>query len=129
IEGKHEMTAFLTVAFWKEKENWRQVACVRTTDGGKTWKFLSWLGEPGINSIMPSSLRLSPTKLISMVRRTKPPRMASFVSDDNGNTWTQQPDPVTVDANGHPPALLKLQDGRLCMIFGIRKEETSPDGI
>lgn len=129
VEGKHEMTAFLTVGFWKEKQSWRQVACVRTTDGGQTWKFLSWIGEPGINSIMPSSLRLGPTRLLSMIRRTKPPRMVAFVSDDNGSTWTQQPDPVKVDANGHPPALLKLKDGRLCMIFGIRHEKTVPDGI
>lgn len=129
IDGKNEITAFLTVAFKQEKTDWREVACVRTTDGGKTWTFLSWIGPKEINSIMPASLRLGPNKLISIIRRTKPAEMVSYVSEDNGKTWKQGNDPVKVDFNGHPPALVKLKDGRLCMVYGIRQEKTMPDGI
>ncbi|MGQ8335800.1 sialidase family protein [Sunxiuqinia sp. A32] len=129
IESKHEMTAFLTVGFKEGNKDWREVACVRTYDGGKTWRFLSWIGPNYINSIMPSSVRLDSSRLLTMIRRTKPPRMVSFLSEDNGNSWTQLADPVTVDSNGNPPALLKLEGGRLCLVYGIRQEKTMPDGI
>jgi Neuraminidase (sialidase) len=55
--------------------------------------------------------------------------MTSFISRDNGATWSQLDDPVKVDANGSPPALLKLQDGRLCLVYGIRYTETTKEGI
>jgi hypothetical protein len=129
IEGKNEMTAFMTVGFREVDKTWREVACVKSTDGGITWKHQSWIGPERINSIMPSSLRLGKNKLLTIIRRTKPPEMSSFVSEDNGKTWTQREDPVKVDANGHPPALLKLKDGRLCFVYGIRNEKTMADGI
>ncbi len=130
VDGKHKMTAFITVGFKEEeKTNWRQVACIETTDGGKTWKQKSWIGEPKINSIMPSSIRVDKNTLLSVIRRTAPPRMVSFLSKDNGKTWKQLEDPVTVDANGHPPAVVRVQDGRLCMVYGIRRTQTMPDGI
>lgn len=130
IEGKHKMTAFITVGFKEdEKTNWRQVACIETKDGGKTWKQKSWIGEPKINSIMPSSVRIDKNTLLSVIRRTAPPRMVSFLSKDNGKTWNQLEDPVKVDANGHPPAIVRVNDGRLCMVYGIRNEKTMEDGI
>jgi hypothetical protein len=130
VEGKHHMTAFVTVGFKEdEKTHWRQVACVETKDGGITWTQKSWIGEPRINSIMPSSLRINKKTLLSVIRRTAPPRMVSFLSKDNGKSWTQLEDPVKVDANGHPPAMVKLKDGRLCMIYGLRIKDTHPDGI
>lgn len=129
IEGKHELTAFLTVGFKERDKNWREVACVRTNDGGMTWNFLSWIGTPGINSIMPSSVRLDSSRILSIIRRTNPPRMVSFLSEDNGHSWRQLNDPVIVDSNGNPPALLKLKDGRLCLVYGIRNKDTMPDGI
>lgn len=129
IEGKYEMTAFLTVAFEEGDKNWRQVACVRTTDGGLHWKHLSWIGPAGINSIMPSSVRLGKQKLLSVIRRTQPAEMVAFLSDDNGYTWKQLPDPVKEDSNGNPPALLQLKDGKLCLVYGLREQKTLPDGI
>lgn len=129
IDGESQMTAFLTVGFREGDENWRQVACVRTTDGGLTWKHLAWIGPAGINSIMPSSVRLDENRILTMIRRTKPPEMVSFLSEDNGLTWQQQKNPVIVDNNGHPPTMLKLADGRLSLFYGIRHKETMPDGI
>ena len=129
VDGKYEMTAFITVAFKDEKTDWREVACVRSKDGGITWEFLSWIGPEKVNSIMPSSLRLGPNKLITIIRRTKPAEMVSYISEDNGKTWNQANDPVKVDFNGHPPALVKLKDGRLCMVYGIRQEKTMANGI
>lgn len=129
VEDSNSLLAFLTVGFRDSTHDWRQVACVRTDDGGISWQFQSWIGEQGINSIMPSSVRLGDNKILTIIRRTKPPRMVSFLSDDNGKNWKQLEDPVQVDANGHPPALVKLKDGRLCLVYGIRKEETLDTGI
>ncbi len=129
IDGKHSMTAFLTVGFMEGDTNWREVACVRTEDGGKSWKLLSWIGPERINAIMPSSVRLESGDILTMIRRTKPPAMVSFLSEDNGYTWQQLPDPVKMDGSGNPPALTKLKDGRLCLVYGIRESETMEDGI
>jgi len=51
VNGKHDLMAFMTAS----KENGREgrVFCTRTTDGGKTWKLVSWIGpEPEGFSIM-----------------------------------------------------------------------------
>lgn len=129
IEGSHELTAFLTVGFREGDNHWREVAAVRTKDGGKTWNHLSWIGPAGTNSIMPSSVRLDSLRIITMIRRTKPPEMVSFLSEDNGLTWIRLDDPVRVDRSGNPPALLMLKDGRLCLVYGIRDKETMSGGI
>jgi hypothetical protein len=129
VEGKHVMTAFLTVGFVDGNSKWREVACVRTTDGGLSWNFLSWVGPHGINSIMPASARLDASRILCVIRRTNPPGMVSFLSSDNGKSWEQRVNPAVVDANGNPPALLKLKDGRLCLVYGIRESATMKDGI
>jgi len=129
VDGKFSMTAFLTVGFMEGDTNWREVACVRTEDGGLTWNLLSWIGPERVNSIMPGSVRLDPSTLLCLIRRTKPPEMASYLSKDNGLTWNKLPDPVTMDRSGNPPALLKLKDGRLCLVYGLRRKETRPQGI
>ncbi|XOV91023.1 MAG: sialidase family protein [Bacteroidota bacterium] len=129
VDGQYSMTAFLTVGFVDGDNNWREVACVRTEDGGLTWKLLSWISPEKVNSIMPGSVRLDESTLLVMIRQTKPPEMTSYLSKDNGLTWNQLPDPVTVDTNGNPPALLKLKDGRLCLVYGLREKYTRPEGI
>ncbi len=129
IDGKHAMTAFLTVGFMEGDTNWREVACVRTEDGGLTWRLLSWIGSEKANSIMPGSVRLDESSLLCMIRQTKPPEMTSYLSQDDGLTWSRLPNPVIVDRNGNPPALLKLQDGRLCLVYGLRNKETRPEDI
>lgn len=129
VESKNEVTAFLTVGFREGDKDWREVACVRTTDGGKTWTHISWIGHTGINAIMPSSVRLGPSNILTLIRRTKPPRMVSFASIDNGSSWQQLDDPVIMDGSGNPPALLKLADNRLCLVYALRSAETRPEGI
>lgn len=129
VDGQHSMTAFLTVGFVDGDTDWREVACVRTEDGGLTWKLLSWISPEHVNSIMPGSVRIDESTLLCMIRQTKPPEMTSYLSKDNGLTWSRLPNPVTVDRNGNPPALLKLQDGRLCLVYGLREKETRPEGI
>lgn len=111
------------------------VLCVRTTDGGRTFKLLSHVGEepttPDGFIVMPSSLRLTDGRLLSAVRCREGNRQAQqdenwidiYVSDDNGITWKFWNQPVRFQDRGHngnPPTLNQLPDGRLVLIYGNR---------
>jgi len=73
---------------------------------------------------MPSTVRLSESKLITAVRHRK--FIDSYVSYDNGNSWQHLGVVVPDTGRGNPPALVKLSDGRLVLTYGYRAE---PYGI
>ncbi len=103
--------------------------CVRTTDGGKTWKFVSWIGpEPKGFAIMPSTVRLSATDLLTTLRVHEDPKrwIDAWISHDNGSSWSFLNRPVANTGTGNPPSLIRLKDGRLCLTYGFRAE---PYGI
>jgi len=119
---------FLTAAKSDGREG--RPLCVRTTDGGKTWQMVSWIGpEPQKYSIMPASVRLSPAEILVAIRRREDEPggargwLASYLSEDNGKTWCQLDEPVSELGGGsNPPALIRLKDGRLCLAYGVRVE-------
>jgi len=108
--------------------------CARTTNGGKTFKFVSWMtDEPiKIRSVMPSTVRCSKNHLVSAMRRRLDVEISGehkmrkcwidvYQSKDNGKTWeflSQVAD--TGKSNGNPPSLMRLRDGRLCVTYGYR---------
>ena len=99
----------------------------RTTDGGRTWTRLGYVhDEPADNDygIMPSTVRLSPTSLITSVRFRR--WIEAYRSDDNGTTWQHLARAVPDTGRGNPPSLVKLADGRLVITYGYRAE---PYGI
>lgn len=123
VDGKKELNAFLTVAKSNDKEG--RVVMSRTTNGGLTWEIISWIGsEPEGFDIMPSSVRLSPTELITVIRSRTGNRqdfLSSYFSADNGETWERLKDPVAdTGKGGSPPALVKLDDGRLALAYIYR---------
>jgi hypothetical protein len=116
---------FLTAA----KSNGREgrVICVRTKDGGRSWQQVGLVGpEPEGNdfAIMPSSLRLSPTSILTLVRHRR--WIESYRTDDNGANWTHVVRAVPDTGRGNPPSLVRLRDGRFVVTFGYRAE---PFGI
>lgn len=125
VDGEQELSAFLTVAKLNKKEG--RVVLARTKDGGVTWEIVSWIGpEPQGFDIMPSSLRLSPSELITVIRtRTGNGQdlLTSYTSEDNGETWTKLKDPVAdTGKGGSPPALVRLNDGRLALAYIYRSK-------
>ena len=125
VDGRNELTMFLTAA----KSNGREgrVICVRTKDGGRSWQQVGVVGpEPEGDdfAIMPSSLRLSPTSILTLVRHRR--WIESYRTDDNGNTWAHVVRAVPDTGRGNPPSLVKLRDGRFVVTFGYRAE---PFGI
>src|SRR5439155_8075359 len=97
----------------------------RTTDGGRTWAFLGFIGpEPGGYSIMPASVRVGPMDLVTTIRRKEFDPMRSWIdaygSRDDGRTWSLLSTPEPDTGEGNPPSLVRLRDGRLCLIYGVR---------
>lgn len=121
VDGKHEMTMFLTAAKANGKEG--RVIAVRTKDGAKTWEMLGFVhDEPNDKDygIMPSSLRLSPTSILTTVRFRN--WIEAYRSDDNAKTWHHVVRAVPDTGRGNPPSLVKLADGRLVVTYGYRAE-------
>ncbi|MCS7024662.1 MAG: glycoside hydrolase [Bryobacteraceae bacterium] len=123
VEGPRECSVFLTAA----KSNGREgrVFLARTRDGGLNWRFVAWIGpEPEGFSIMPSSVRLGPRKLLTATR-VKLDQTRSWIelfeSEDDGASW--KPAGRVADTgsfSGNPPSLIRLQDGRLCLTYARR---------
>ena len=121
VNGKRDLTMFLTAAKANKREG--RVICVRTKDGGKTWNFEGFVGpEPAADdfAIMPSSVRLSPTTILTAIRHR--PFIDAYRSTDNGKTWSFVNKPAPNTGRGNPPALIKLKDGRLAVTYGFRAE-------
>ncbi|HVT94290.1 MAG TPA: sialidase family protein [Bryobacteraceae bacterium] len=132
VNGKHDAFAFLTASKRNGKEG--RVICTRTTDGGMSWKLVSFIGEePEGFAIMPSTVRLSKTKLVTAIRMKAPPDKTwidLYESSNNGANWHILPSPVT-DTGGHggnPASMIRLHDGRLCLTYGIRSAPFSLRG-
>ena len=124
--GARDCHVFLTAAKTNGKEG--RVFCARTQDGGRNWKFLSFIGpEPPGFAIMPSTVRISRTHLVTTTRRRegagepKKRWIDAWRSADNGSTWTPLGNPVEDLGEGNPPSLVRLKDGRLCLTYGVRK--------
>jgi hypothetical protein len=126
VNGKHDCLLFLTAA--KPNGEQGRLLCARTRDGGKTWTRASWIGpEPKGSEIMPASVRLSQTDILVAGRNNEGPRrwISAYLSRDNGETWQKLDDPVGDCGIGNPPAMIRLKDGRICLIYGFRGEPYS----
>ncbi len=123
INGKEESMLFISSAKSDGKEG--RVLCVNTTDGGRNWSFLSWIGdEPSGYAIMPASVRISAREILVTVRQKEGDRsfIACWLSDDNGRNWKQLKNAADDTGIGNPPAMLKMKDGRICMVYGYRAD-------
>jgi len=123
VDGKHETTFFLTSA--KPNGDEGRVFCASSDDGGKSFEFLSWIGDEVLGyEIMPSSIRLSPTHLLATTRVREPDFGKSWIdayaSHDNGQTWKHVSRPVSDTGEGNPPSMIRLEDGRICLTYGFR---------
>jgi hypothetical protein len=126
VNGPRDCMLFLTAAKENGKEG--RLLCVRTTDGGKTWNRVSWIGpEPKGFEIMPASVRLSETDILVTGRNREGPRrwISAWLSKDDGKTWDALGDAVENAGIGNPPAMIQLQDGRICLVWGFRGEPYS----
>ncbi|GMW00219.1 MAG: hypothetical protein AMXMBFR84_13570 [Candidatus Hydrogenedentota bacterium] len=132
VQGKHELVAFMAAEKDDGKEGWP--CAIKTTDGGKTWELLGYIGtmpESGGYSIMPSTLEMKNGSWLSIIRRRTRIEGGSiwwiegYLSPDKGKSWYLLKEPY-VDNRGNPASMIRLQDGRIAMTYGFRGE---PYGI
>jgi hypothetical protein len=135
VDGPDDCLVFLTASKANRREG--RPFCARTSDGGRTWRFLSFIGpEPAGYAIMPATVRVSPTDLVTTIRREDPPKswIEAYASHDDGRSWSFLSVPEPDTGEGNPPSLVRLPDGRLCLIYGVRarpfgiRARFSPDG-
>ncbi|MCM4166155.1 hypothetical protein KCTC52924_03076 [Arenibacter antarcticus] len=149
VEGKDECLVFMSV---REEGNFGtdRLFCMRTVDGGKSFKFVGWVVPPydekkvdlslkikleeddaknphpdQSRAVMSQTIRLDNGKLISAMRRRyeKHNWVDAYASEDGGVTWTFISEVGDAGAgNGNPPALNITDNGRLVAIFGNREE-------
>lgn len=127
VDGKHDCLLFLTASKQNGKEG--RPVCVRTHDGGKSWTFVAWIGpEPKGFSIMPATVRLSATDILTAVRCHEGSRrwIDAWLSQDNGETWRLLSTPAPDTGEGNPAAMIRMRDGRICVTYGYRAK---PYGI
>jgi hypothetical protein len=129
VNGGLDCMLFLTASKSNNREG--RPICVRTTDGGKLWKFIAYIGpEPHGYAIMPSTVRFSAGHLFTAVRRNDGKNrrhwIEAWISSDDGASWSLLSEPVADTGEGNPPHLLKLADGQLCLTYGYRAK---PFGI
>jgi hypothetical protein len=126
VTGKQDCTLFLTAP--KADANEGRPLCARTADGGKTWKFVAWIGEePKGYAIMPATVRLGEGELLSAIRRHEGTRnwIDIYRSRDSGKSWTFAGTPVPDTGEGNPPSMIRLADGRICLTYGYRAKPFS----
>ena len=133
VEGKRRLTAF--VAAEKASGGEGQPLCIRTTDGGKTWNLVGWIGPQPPDgygyAIMPATVALEGGSYLSMIRRggvvdgEKSWWLEAFVSPDDGRSWYMLDQPQINNA-GNPATLTRIEGGRIVMVYGWRR---APYGI
>ena len=132
VNDKHDLLAFFTAAKDEGGEGWP--FCAHTTDGGKTWNHVGWIGpQPatGGYAIMPSTVRLKNRSLLSTIRRRgefedgKRWWLESFLSPDDGRSWYMLETP-RVSNHGNPAHMIRLRDGRIALTYGWRN---APYGV
>ena len=128
VVGPKEALLFLTAAKPDGREG--RVFCARTVDSGRSFHFISWIGEePAGYSIMPSNVLLPDGRILVAIRRREGRERAEaeryfielFASDDRGASWLYLNEPVSnTGQGGNPPAMIRLQDGRIALTYGYR---------
>jgi len=135
VEGPNECLFFLSAPRPETSgsNHSDRALMAKTTDGGRSFRFVAWLTHEPIKarSVMPSTVRTSPTRLVTITRR----KIRNFyarkytnwieasVSEDNGASWRFLSRVALTDRgeeNGSPPALVRLADGRLVVAYGYR---------
>lgn len=148
VEGKDRCLIFMSVRE-KGKFGTDRLFCMRTVDGGRTFKFVGWVVPPFDDSkvdhavkvkleednaqnphpdecraVMSQTIKLKNGKLISAMRRRYKDHnwVDAYVSEDGGKSWTFLSEVGDAGAgNGNPPALNITDKGRLVAIFGNRE--------
>ena len=108
----------------------KAITVEESKDDGKSWSLISTIGIPPELSILdlaePNAIEISPDTLITLVRYNSGDKANGYLhqseSYDGGKTWTTLHQSAIY---GFPAHLLKLQNGWILAVYGVRKEPFS----
>jgi BNR repeat-like domain len=121
VNGPEDCLLIMTAAKSNQREG--RPCCMQTKDGGKSWSFVAWIGEEPMGyAIMPSTVRLNTSELLTTIRCREGARswIDAYRSTDNGKSWKFDSTPAADTGEGNPPSLTRLRDGRVCLTYGYR---------
>ena len=104
---------------------------METGDGGLSFSFVSWVVPPTdpYRAVMPQTVAVGDETLVSVMRRRDKPGtrtecwLDAYASSDGGRSWSFLSKVAYTgfgDSNGNPPAMTRLEDGRLIVAYGNR---------
>lgn len=125
VQNQNTCLIFISVHGANDKFN--RVGCVKTSDGGRTFQFISWVTPPSehLNAVMSQTVQFDEREFVLTYRKihrgiVRPDTIEACRSDDGGQSWKQISTVKVMKVGSNPPALVKLQDGRLCCAYGDR---------
>lgn len=134
--GRDSCLIFMTGRVARDGFKYGRSCVLQTTDGGKSFQFLSWVGEDitagldlagrkegSIFSIMPSAVQLGEGHFLCAVRQRidKAKWSDLFETKDGGRTWKKLG--VIEKGSTNPVTLLRLQDGRIAAVYCTRRKK------
>ena len=91
---------------------------LRSRDDGRTWGEAALIGADDYNET--DLLFLGGDRWLAASRTHREGCLDLFVSEDGGDSWACQ-GPLTLPGQ-HPAHLMRLQDGRILMVYGLRNK-------
>ena len=125
VEGPHSCLLMLSA----RSDGWLtdRTFGARTRDGGRSFRFVGWVVPPWdpARAVMPATVCGPAGELLTTIRRRTPGEESCWIdayrSADRGRSWTLPARVAeTGRANGNPPALVRLDGGRFCCVYGDR---------
>ncbi|MCA9092906.1 MAG: exo-alpha-sialidase [Planctomycetaceae bacterium] len=126
IQSKDRCFAFITTD--DSVANHRRIATIQTKDGGMTFEFVSWVTPvfETARGTMSQTIQLNEREFVLSFRKIesgegKKSSIEAYQSKDACRSWEPLSTVKVMQVNSNPPALVRMQDGRLCCAYGDRK--------
>lgn len=105
-----------------------RIACIKTKDGALNFEFVTWItpASPEYRAVMPQTVRLNngdylmAFRKIYLIKHDVESAIEVWASKDECKTWRHRGIVRTFEDNSNPPAIVELEDGRICCVYGDR---------
>ncbi|MEO2047638.1 MAG: sialidase family protein [Pirellulales bacterium] len=112
----------------KDENETRRLACIKTANGGLSFDFVAWVNPQTDQSdaLMPCTIRLQDGQFLLAFRRINVDQsilessIDVYLSTDRCQSWQYLSTVKEIKHNSNPPAMVQLDDGRVCCIYGDR---------